>query len=74
MLQDTHFKASNTEPLIYRFGYAYIYANVTRMSWYTKCGQTFIQVQWLLKREIDSIELDIQTFIIKPVTVSKNVF
>ena len=27
-----------------------------------------------LKREADSLELDIQTFIIKPVTVSKNVF
>ena len=48
MLQDTHFKASNTEPLIYRFGSAYVYANVMRMSWSTKCGQTFIQVQWLL--------------------------
>ena len=74
MLQDTHFKASNTEPLIYRFRSAYIYENVTRMSWYTNCGQTFIQVQWLLKREVDSLELDIQTFMIKPVTVSKNVF
>ena len=27
-----------------------------------------------LKREAVSLELDIQTFIIKPVTVSKNVF
>ena len=27
-----------------------------------------------LKREADSLELDIQIFIIKPVTVSKNVF
>ena len=27
-----------------------------------------------LRREADSFELDIQTFIIKPVTVSKNVF
>ena len=27
-----------------------------------------------LKREADSLELDIQTFIIKPVTVSENVF
>ena len=26
------------------------------------------------KREADSLELDIQTFIIKPVTVSENVF
>ena len=28
MLKDTHFKASNTEPLIYRFRSAYIHANV----------------------------------------------
>ena len=27
-----------------------------------------------LKRQADSLELDIQTFMIKPVTVSKNVF
>ena len=27
-----------------------------------------------LKREADSLELDLQTFIIKPVTVSENVF
>ena len=27
-----------------------------------------------LKREVDSPEVDIQIFIIKPVTVSKNVF
>ena len=27
-----------------------------------------------LKREADSLEQDIQTFIIKPVTVSENVF
>ena len=27
-----------------------------------------------LKREAVSLELDVQTFIIKPVTVSKNVF
>ena len=27
-----------------------------------------------LKREADSLEVDIQIFIIKPVTVSKNVF
>ena len=32
MFTDTHFKASNTEPLIYRFGSAYIYANVVRIS------------------------------------------
>ena len=32
------------------------------------------QVAVKLKRETDSLELDIQTFIIKPVTVSENVF
>ena len=45
MFDETHFKATNTEPLIYRFGSAYIYANVMRISRSTECGQTFIQVQ-----------------------------
>ena len=32
MFNDTHFKVTNTKPLIYRFVSCYIYANVVRIS------------------------------------------
>ena len=81
MFDDTHFKATNTEPLLYRFGSASIFTqvwseyldplNVGRHLFKFVIVVSHMVVK--LKREAKSLELGIQIFIIILVTVSKNV-
>ena len=80
MFDDTHFKATNTEPLIYRFGSASIFTQV--WSEYLDplnvgrhySSSVIVVSHMVVKREVKSLELGIQISIIILVTVSKNVF
>ena len=67
MFNDTYFKATNTEPLIYRFGSAYIYGQniLIHLMWadiYPSSGIVVSHMVIKLKREADSLEVDIHIY------------
>ena len=67
MFDDTHFKATNTEPLIYRFGSASIFTQVwseyldplnvgRHLFKFSDCCQPYAYMVVKLKREAKSLE------------------
>ena len=81
MFNDTHFKVTDTKPLIYRFGFLIFtqmwseYLDMLNMGIHYLSSVIVVNhIAVKLKREADSLEVDLQRFIIIPITVSKNVF
>ena len=81
MFNDTHFKVTDTKPLIYRFGFLIFtqmwseYLDMLNMGIHYLSSVIVVNhIAVKLKREADPLEVDIQRFIIIPITVSKNVF